>query len=111
MTQLQCRTIHEVQRFRCSLVYGILEVWLLSYWRIGQAVGLSVVAVSWPQAKVKCLPSVPTALQVVLPTELARIAASSPQHARSGRSCCRSVEKPRRPTDAVSVARTTAKSR
>ncbi|MEN9445046.1 MAG: hypothetical protein RIS47_1937 [Bacteroidota bacterium] len=44
--------------------------------------------VSWPQAKVKFLPLIPTALQIGLPLQLARIAASSPQHARSSRWCC-----------------------
>jgi hypothetical protein len=57
------------------------------------------------------LPSVILALQMVLPTELARIAASSPQHVWCGRSCCRKIEKLQRPSVAVPVARTTAKSR
>ncbi|MEN9443792.1 MAG: hypothetical protein RIS47_682 [Bacteroidota bacterium] len=36
--------------------------------------------VAWPQANVKCSLCVPTALQMMLRLQLARIAASSPQH-------------------------------
>jgi hypothetical protein len=42
---------------------------------MSQAVGLVYDNATWPQAKVKCLPSVPTALQMVLPMGLARIVA------------------------------------
>jgi hypothetical protein len=35
---------------------------------------------TWPSAKIKCLPRHTTALETVLPPQLARIAASSPQH-------------------------------
>jgi broad specificity phosphatase PhoE len=43
--------------------------------RFSQAVGLVYDNATWPQANAKCLPCVPTALQMVLPTELARIVA------------------------------------
>ncbi|MEN9445383.1 MAG: hypothetical protein RIS47_2274 [Bacteroidota bacterium] len=52
-----------------------------------------------------------TALQMILPTELARIAASSPQHVWSGLWYWGSIGKLRLPSDSVPVARTTAKSR
>ncbi|MEN9443390.1 MAG: hypothetical protein RIS47_280 [Bacteroidota bacterium] len=76
-----------------------------------QAVGLADDSATWPSANVKCLPSVLTALQRVLPMGLARIAASSPQHVWGGLLHCRRIEKRWRPSVAVPVARTTAKSR
>jgi hypothetical protein len=57
------------------------------------------------------LPSVIPALQMVLRLQLARIAASSPQHVWSGRSCYGTIEKLCWPSVAAPVARTTAKSR
>jgi hypothetical protein len=63
------------------------------------------------EGQLASLPYEITASQTELPPQLARIAASSPQHARSGRWCCRQIENLRRPSDFVPVARTTAKSR
>jgi hypothetical protein len=66
---------------------------------------------TWPKAKIKCLPDVLTALEMKLPSQLARIAASSPQHVSSGLLYYGQIGIRRWPSVFVPVARTTAKSR
>ncbi|MEN9444568.1 MAG: hypothetical protein RIS47_1458 [Bacteroidota bacterium] len=64
---------------RIVFQYVSYAINILSYFSVfltsRQAVGLEYDNATWPQAKVKCRPSVPTALQRVLPMGLARIVA------------------------------------